>query len=110
MTSHSISWNYFFTGYNSDYTDYNGRYPISTRGCGSSFHSIIFGIPYDQEMQNNDCLCFEMELSRANSDEQRTAVQIAHLNQIWWRHLEARPIWARLPAFIYAWLYTRISH
>lgn len=116
--SRSINWNYFLGGYNHDGEDYSGHYPISTWGCfcngnevryDSNFHSAMFGIPYDQELQEIDRLHFEMELANAESAEQRTAVQCAYINQIWWRHLEARPIWTRLPAFIYAWAYASLS-
>ena len=113
----AICWNYFFNGYNNDGRQYSGRYPISTCGCffngnearyGSNIRTAVLGIPYDQELQDIDRQHFEAELARAETNSQRTAVQCAHIDQIWWRHLEARPVWSRLPAFIYAWLYVNI--
>ncbi len=89
--------------------DSNRPYALKTPGTfGRGLRTAIHGIPYTDTMKANDKEVFRKALENASDEGEKEDIYCEALDQIWWRGLEAKPIWKRIPEFIHAWIYVRL--
>ena len=106
-----VTFRSFFSGYGRPWWrgDIDTHHTDGGLFAGKGF---IFGIPYTEEMKNHDSTVHAIAKKNAKSEAevaQLDADLIALIALIYWRHLEARPLWTRIPCFLHDWLCERLN-
>ena len=65
-------------------------------------------MPYTEDEAFYDRKKLGDMLQRTIDEEECRLLESSMAALIYWRQMEARPVWTRLPLFIYGWAYERI--
>lgn len=107
-TSNITTFRSFFSGYGRPWWRGDIHW-LHTDGGLFAGKGFIFGIPYTDSLKNTDKVMHAIGKKNAKSEEAANALDADMVSLIYWRHLEARPLWTRLPRFLYDWLYERFA-
>lgn len=103
-----VTFRSFFSGYGRPWWrgDIDTHHTDGGLFAGKGF---IFGIPYTEEMKSHDNAVHAIGKKNAKSEEEAAQLDADLIALIYWRHLEARPLWTRIPCFLHDWLYERLA-